>query len=121
MREKNSVILRRAKDIIKTDGWTRGLEGMLAEGPACLLGAVGRAAGIKPDSNRFFNKEAIPMEVVTVHPAAQALASCIKEATGGYPFKIEDTVWKWNDLRGTEQKALDILNDCANREEEAGR
>jgi hypothetical protein len=41
-------ILLKAAEAIQTHGWTIGVEGMIADGPLCLLGAVAHASGQKP-------------------------------------------------------------------------
>lgn len=124
-REKNSVILRRAKDIIKVDGWTTGGEGMRVNGPVCIEGAVARAAAdIHP---RPYHNDIILRyleEDVQAHPAGVALAECLREKGWVYP---DQQLWSWNDLLRTAgpvaatEKVIEALNDCANREEEAGR
>lgn len=120
--EKNSIVLRRAKDVIKTEGWTKGTEGMNTTGPACLLGAIGRVIGAAAQVS-WNNHRYIPMERVMTTEPARALAACIveKDRERTY-YSYDDAVWKFNDLHAQKQDdVLRMLNDCANREEAAGR
>jgi len=112
---KNSIILRQAKDVIRTDGWTYGIEGMNVEGPKCVLGALAKVAGLPPIGNATYD-----MAAAGKLPAAQALQHCLGLR--------HQHLWSWNDqlIRGStfaagQQKVLDALDECARREEEAGR
>jgi hypothetical protein len=116
----NSVLLRQAKQIILTDGWTQGISGMLPEGPACLLGAIGRAAGIEPQVRNGH----IDMTHVIRLPVHGALVRCIAavDPQSARAYSPTDRAWRYNDRTyRTQEDIVKVLNDCANLEEAAGR
>lgn len=104
MNDDRAQILEDAADILLCRGWTQGTNGTIDQGELCLAGAVGAAADVPKQGNRF------QADHLDRHPSVIALADYL----GGFCRSAYNTVWRWNDNpHRTEDEVFDALKGAA--------
>lgn len=104
---KTSEILTKAADIIEDQGWVKGAAGtIVGDGPKCLMGAVGQAAGITTFPAAQDDQEHYSCVGIYDHPAGKALVEHMGVADS-------DHLWKFNDAAEGVNDVLEVLRAAA--------
>lgn len=106
------TILDKAIDILETEGWRTGALHRTSgetpmpedlesnEGPHCMMGAIEKAAGLKPwSSGLSYAPHGAPQEVHRVVGALNAETKRIDERR----------IWSFNDTRDSVDDVIDVL------------
>ena len=102
MSRRNARIIRKAKQVLISDGWTQGELGAPGR-PHCVLGAFREAEGLE----RYLSERSI----WEASEAARAFGACIGRGTASLLIRWNDnTIWR-------DQDVIAKLEECAQQEE----
>lgn len=106
-------ILLRAAELIEQKGWITGSQGMLPDGPFCLMGAVAHVMGATLKETILCSPGAYGKFFAYRYDEASALIG-----DGGRGNDIDERAWRWNDKQkfrpDGKQRVLNALRRMAN-------